>query len=139
MHLSINTSPHQHRLLLLICLLGAIGLSTLLALTADARPRLPQETSPLSPLPQVDTPTSPLLTTPSRDLAPLPSQPSEVTALPASAQAPSQVEAAAPAAPVTESSGIEPRRAQLSLTLVGLILVGLIGVVVSVVAQSRRT
>lgn len=141
---SINMAIHR-RLWLLLCLVMATGLSIILTFDAQARPLLPQETSPLSPLTPQEI--SPLVPMPSTDLAPLPSLPvttTELAPLPALPQTVTstdperQIEPAALATPVTNPAGPQPRRAQLSLVLVGLILAGLIGVVVSVVVQTRR-
>ncbi|MBI1298117.1 hypothetical protein GC175_24550 [bacterium] len=147
---STHSPTIQRRLFLLVCLLAAAGLSIFLTFTADARPVLPQETSPLSPLPQIDT--SPVVPPPSNDLAPIPSQvtPEVIDPAPHPLQGeptpqPIEEELAvetAPtelATPVTSPGMVEPVRAQLSLVLVGMILVGLVGVVVSIIAQARRS
>lgn len=131
----------HRRITLLVCLLAAAGLSIILTFTADARPVLPQAISPLSPLPQTET--SPVVPLPGNDLAPIPSQVTPEVVDPASPpveEAPA-VEATPIelATPVTSPGMVEPVRAQLSLVLVGLILAGLVGVVVSIIAQVRRS
>lgn len=139
----------QRRLFLLVCLLTAAALSILLASTMDARPGLPQETSPLSPVQQAET--SPLVPLPSNDLAPIPSQVTpevldptpppvvDPTAQPIEEETAGETTPVELATPVTSPGAVEPIRAQLSLVLVGLILAGLVGVVVSIIAQVRRS
>jgi hypothetical protein len=140
----------HRRIILFVCLLAAAGLSIILTFTADARPVLPQEISPLSPLPQTET--SPVVPLPGNDLAPIPSQvtpevvdpapiPVQVDPTPQPAEEAPAVEATPIelATPVTSPGMVEPVRAQLSLVLVGLILAGLVGVVVSIIAQVRRS
>ncbi len=127
------------RLLLLACFIMAIIASVKLDLAANAS-ELWQESSPLSPLTSETNTVSPVSTpetAASVDTVPLPAQSAPENALTSPGEERDVVELQVP--PQRDAAVVEPIRAQISLVLVGLVLVGLLGVVISIIVQARRT